>query len=153
MPRLHPAGHVAQLARIQNVSRTSNLYSDTYRPRPMSTDTCRRIQVARPGHLYRRRQVNTSGYNLYPATYPGVNAALGYFTLFSISHFNAFILLTSCAAQNSNSWFAILKCSHLDKQTPYFPSALTLYYANHRPKLCEWPCVTNATWYFGDARK
>jgi len=42
MPR-YTRTHVARI----HVSRTSNLYPDTY----ISTDTCRRIQVARPRYL------------------------------------------------------------------------------------------------------
>ena len=41
--RVYTRTHVAR----KHVSRTSNLYPDTY---IMSTDTCRRIQVARPGY-------------------------------------------------------------------------------------------------------
>ena len=44
-PRLHQESrtHVA----LKDVSRTSNLYPDTY----MSTDACRRIHVARSGYM------------------------------------------------------------------------------------------------------
>jgi len=41
--RVYTRTHVA----LKHVSRTSNLYPDTY----MSTDTCRRIQAARPGYM------------------------------------------------------------------------------------------------------
>ena len=84
MPRLHRT-HVGWCRR-QHVSRTSNLYPDTY---IMSTDTCRRIQVARSGYMLTVSRSTcilciqqqtilsqiqdtmltaTSGYSLYPAT-------------------------------------------------------------------------------------
>jgi len=96
--RVYTKTHVAR----KHVSRTSNLYPDTY----MLTDTCRRIHVVRSGYMLTvsrrhnyysfmsrstcfplypatdrratilspiqetcwRQQMDTSGYNLYPAT-------------------------------------------------------------------------------------